>query len=59
MILFPFKPQNAAVCSVMKTQVPAIVQRTLLVPTASCVCKALMVMTQFLAVRIVNVNVME
>lgn len=57
-ILFPFKPQNAVVCSVMKTQVPAIVLRTLLVPTASCVCKALMVTTQFLAVRTVIVNVM-
>lgn len=47
---------NAAVFTVMKSQGPVTVLQTLLVPIVNSVCKAVMAMTQFLAVRTVNVK---
>ena len=53
---FIFKLQNAAVYSVMRSQVPVTVHQTLLVPTVVPVYKEPMATTQSWAVRIVSVN---
>ena len=54
--LFYFTLQNAAVFSVMRSQEPVTVPKTLLAPTVNSVYKEPMATTQSLAVRTASVN---